>query len=168
MRNLTENYCDNVEYLRSVLRVEESFDVLYKRLKVGKGELSLFFIDGFTKDTVMQKLMMHFISIGKVQGSAKQYMTENLPYIETEVCTDVSQMITAVMSGCALMLGSSFGAEAIVIDTRTYPARTTQEPEGDRVMRGSRDGFVETLIFNTALIRRRIRNPELFFYRRRL
>ena len=161
MRNLTENYCDNVEYLRSALRVEESFDVLYKRLKVGKGELSLFFIDGFTKDTVMQRLMMHFISIGKVQGSAEQYMTENLPYIETEVCADVSQMITAVMSGCALMLGSSFGAEAIVIDTRTYPARTTQEPEGDRVMRGSRDGFVETLIFNTALIRRRIRNPEL-------
>ena len=59
------------------------------------------------------------------------------------------------------MLGSSFGAEAIIIDTRTYPARETSEPEGDRVMRGARDGFVETLIFNTALIRRRIRNPAL-------
>ena len=59
------------------------------------------------------------------------------------------------------MLGSSFGSEAILVDSRTYPARQTAEPEGDRVMRGSRDGFVETLIFNTALIRRRVRNPAL-------
>jgi stage V sporulation protein AF len=66
-----------------------------------------------------------------------------------------------VMSGGTLILGTPFGAQAILLDTRTYPARDTSEPEGDRVMRGSRDGFVETLIFNTALIRRRIRNPAL-------
>ena len=35
------------------------------------------------------------------------------------------------------------------------------EPENDRVMVGSRDGFVETLVFNTALIRRRVRDPHL-------
>ena len=45
----------------------------------------------------------------------------------------------------------------MTIDCRTYPARSVGEPEKDKVMRGSRDGFVETLIFNTALIRRRIR-----------
>ncbi|MBR2432637.1 MAG: spore germination protein, partial [Clostridia bacterium] len=50
---------------------------------------------------------------------------------------------------------------AILVDTRTYPARETSEPEGDRVMSGARDGFVETLIFNTALIRRRIRHSAL-------
>ncbi len=161
MQRLSESYQENVKQIRRLLRVDDSFDVLYKQLKIGKDELSLFFIDGFTKDTVMQKLMMHFISIGKVSGSAEQYMTENLPYIETEASGDVDSMITAVLSGCALMLGSSFGSQAIIMDTRTYPARTTEEPEGDRVMRGSRDGFVETLIFNTALIRRRIRNPQL-------
>lgn len=49
----------------------------------------------------------------------------------------------------------------LTIDCRTYPARGVSEPEKDKVMRGSRDGFVETLIFNTALIRRRIRDPKL-------
>ena len=49
----------------------------------------------------------------------------------------------------------------MIIDARTYPARETAEPENDRVMRGARDGFVETLIFNTALIRRRIRDVTL-------
>ena len=156
-----ENYNENIRLMRKLLRVEDSFDVLHKQLKIGDGELSIFFIDGFTKDTVMQKLMMHFISLKKVSGDARSYMTQNLPYIETDVSAYVDTAITAVLSGCAIMLGSSFGAEVIILDTRTYPARSTEEPEGDRVMRGSRDGFVETLIFNTALIRRRIRNPSL-------
>ena len=48
-----------------------------------------------------------------------------------------------------------------MIDARTYPARGIEEPNDDRVLRGSRDGFVETLVHNTALIRRRIRDPNL-------
>ena len=48
-----------------------------------------------------------------------------------------------------------------MIDCRTYPARSVQEPDKDKVQRGSRDGFVETIVFNTALIRRRIRDPKL-------
>ena len=65
------------------------------------------------------------------------------------------------MSGGTLMLGSRFGSFAILIDSRSYPARETTEPQNDRVMRGPRDGFVETLISNTALIRRRIRDTSL-------
>ena len=40
--------------------------------------------------------------------------------------------------------------EAYIIDCRTYPARSVQEPDKDKVLRGSRDGFVETVVFNTA------------------
>ncbi|MCY9388375.1 spore germination protein, partial [Bacillus haynesii] len=50
---------------------------------------------------------------------------------------------------------------AIIIDARTYPARNPEEPDNERVVRGSRDGFVETIVFNTALTRRRIRDRSL-------
>ena len=59
------------------------------------------------------------------------------------------------------MIAESFGGSAVLIDARTYPARSTSEPDTDRVMQGARDGFVETLVMNTALIRRRIRDPRL-------
>ena len=49
----------------------------------------------------------------------------------------------------------------LLIDSRTYPARSVSEPEKDKALRGSKDGFVETVVFNTALIRRRIRSNEL-------
>ena len=158
---LGENYSDNVKLLTGLLRSEQSFDMLTKTLTLSDGELTLFFIDGFAKDTALQKLMMHFLSLKKLPRSALEFMESCLPYIEADVTDIVGDMVQMVMSGGTLILGSSFGAEAILLDTRTYPARDTSEPEGDRVMRGSRDGFVETLIFNTALIRRRIRNPAL-------
>ena len=158
---LGESYADNVSQIKRILRSEQSFDMLSKRLLLQGGELTLFFIDGFAKDTVLQKLMMHFVSLKSLPQSASEFMDACLPYIETDVTSDLSHMIDMVMSGGTLILGTPFGKEGILLDTRTYPARETAEPEGDRVMRGSRDGFVETLIFNTALVRRRIRNPAL-------
>lgn len=158
---LTDDYGSNVRLMSGLLGTAQSFDLLSKTLTLSDGELTLFFIDGFAKDTVLQKLMMHFLSLKKLPRGATEFLTGALPYIEADVTADVADMIQMVMSGGTLILGSSFGEEAILLDTRTYPARQTAEPEGDRVMRGSRDGFVETLIFNTALIRRRIRNPAL-------
>ncbi len=161
MQKLGDNYAENMAFMDRILRVDKSFDVLKKKLAVGDGEICMYFIDGFAKDTVLQKLMTHFLSMKKLPSSADDFMIENLPYIEADVSADVGHMVHMVMSGGTVLLGSEFGDKAVLIDTRTYPARETSEPEGDRVMRGSRDGFVETLIFNTALIRRRIRNPAL-------
>ena len=161
MRTLSESYKDNVSYMNEALRVKESFDVLCKTLKVGDGELTLYYIDGFVKDAVMQKLMMHFQSRKTLPPTAREFMETAVPYVETDVSADVDLMIQMVMSGATLLIGSSFGGDGIIIDSRTYPARETAEPEGDRVMMGARDGFVETLIFNTALVRRRVRNPQL-------
>ncbi len=161
MQKLGDKFSENVAFMDRTLCVDQSFDMLKKRLVVGNGELVLYFIDGFAKDAVLQKLMTHFLSIKKLPSSAAEFNDENLPYIETDTTDDVGHMVQMVLSGGTLVLGSNFGCEAVLIDTRTYPARETSEPEGDRVMRGARDGFVETLIFNTALIRRRIRNTSL-------
>ncbi len=161
MRKLGENYRENVALLDRELRVGESFDVLKKVISMKKGEATLYFIDGFVKDTVMQKLMMHMLTSEKPIRSATDFMQISIPYVETDVTEDLDLMITMVLSGAALIIAEGFDSVAVLADARTYPARETSEPEGDRVMRGARDGFVETLIFNTALIRRRIRNPQL-------
>ncbi len=161
MRKLSEDYGQNVELFDKELRVDESFDVIKKRLVIGDGEATFYFIDGFIKDTVMQKLMMHFMSVKKLPPSAVEFTDMHLPYVETDPTNDLDLLLQMVLSGAAVMLGSTFGEYGIVIDARTYPARETSEPQGDRVIHGARDGFVETLVFNTALIRRRIRDTSL-------
>ncbi|MBQ8397170.1 MAG: spore germination protein [Clostridia bacterium] len=161
MRKLTPNYRENVAALDHLLRVDDSFDLIKKTLRVGQDELTLYYIDGFVKDVVMQKLLLPFVSLDGLGGGAQDFVERQVTYVEADVTDSVDTMVMMVLSGATVALGSTFGSEAIVIDARTYPARDTQEPENDRVMRGARDGFVETLVFNTALIRRRIRDPRL-------
>lgn len=50
---------------------------------------------------------------------------------------------------------------AYLAEFRNYPGRNPEEPDNEKVIRGSRDGFSENIIINAALIRRRIRSPEL-------
>ena len=168
---LTDSYQDNVALFDRILRVEESFDLIKKPLKVGQDEMTLYYIDGFIKDTVMMKLMMSFLaldgmdlpveggtgSVGSVTeethpAPALRFCARALPYVETDVTDSTDTAVQMVLSGAAVMVGSPFGRGVVIIDARTYPARDTTEPEGDKVMRGARDGFVETLIFNTALL----------------
>ena len=158
---MTESYEQNVARFTQKLRVDANFDVLKKVLKIGDGEVTLFYIDGLIKDGAMQKLFIYLLSLKKMPRDAEAFLTENMPYVECDVTENEETMLQMVLSGATLMLGSTFGTAAMVIDARTYPARETAEPENDRVMRGARDGFVETLIFNTALIRRRIRDASL-------
>lgn len=165
MEELTNDYSKNTEYIDEILRVDENFDIVKKILKVGNDELTFYFVDGFVKDSVMQKMMIYFTSLKGLgeqdADTASRFVNTHVPYVEAEVVKSVDKLITMLLSGATLTFGSTFGSCAIVIDSRTYPARETGEPESDRVIRGSRDGFVETLVFNTALIRRRIRNPQL-------
>ena len=159
MERLSGSYSDDVVLLRRRLRADESFDIIERRLRSAGQEVTLFCIDGFVKDGEMQRVMQ-FLGKEKTPRSARE-LSLGLPYTEVDVVDDASKLVTAVLSGASVLLAPSFGASAIVIDARTYPSRSTAEPSADRAMQGSRDGFVETLVMNTALLRRRIRDPRL-------
>ena len=164
-QKLTSSYDDNILMMDRLLRVDKSFDLIRRPMRVGNTRMVMYYIDGFTQTASMQKLMMYLVTVKDFgDGSAdaaKKFAETNVPTIEGEVTDSVDTLILMTMSGCSVLLCEGFGPNAIVIDLRTYPAREASEPENDRVMRGSRDGFVETLIFNTAMIRRRIRDTSL-------
>ena len=83
-----------------------------------------------------------------------------MPYVEVDLTKDFNEIAKNVLCGVFAVMIEGFD-DCILIDSRTYPARGVSEPEKDKVLRGSKDGFVETIVFNTALIRRRIRSTDL-------
>lgn len=153
---------DNIHMINELLKVEESFDLLYRVIDVGDHRLCFYFIDGLSKDEIMEKIMEFFYKMkpedfpSDAYGFSKRY----LPYGEVDLIKDTDALIKYVLSGVPCLFIDGY-SEGLAVDFRTYPARSVDEPEKDKVMRGSRDGFVETLVFNTALIRRRIRDPQL-------
>ena len=161
-RKVTASIKENVNYMNQVLQVEESFDIVQRDIIVGGKEASFYFIDGFTKDESMLKIMDSLFGVNAedMPGSATAFAKECIPYVEVDVIGDFDQIFRNLLSGATCLFVDGYEA-CIVIDCRTYPARSVDEPDKDKSLRGSRDGFVETIVFNTALMRRRIRDPHL-------
>ena len=153
---------ENVSYMNAILPVQDSFDLIQRDIYVGGRAATFYFIDGFTKDEVMLKIIDGIMKVKKEDMSpdATQFVRQYLPYVEVDVIDDFDQILRNILSGVTCMFIDGYEA-AIAIDARTYPARSVEEPAKDKSLRGSRDGFVETIVFNSALIRRRIRDPHL-------
>lgn len=158
----TNKLSDNMNYLKEKLDVNTNFDVVYRTIQIGGREGCFYFIDGFTKDEVWLKILQAFSSLKEedMPADAHGFSKKYLPYGEVGLLKNSEDMITQLLMGVSCLFIDGYD-QCFTIDCRTYPARGVSEPEKDKVLRGSRDGFVETLIFNTALIRRRIRDPKL-------
>ena len=150
-----------MDHFHQTLDVSKNFDIVYHTLTIGGHSACLYFVDGFTKDEVLTKLMQGFTSIKPedMPDNAHDFAKQYVSYGETGLETDDHTIEIQLLSGLTCLFIDGY-EQCITIDCRTYPARGVSEPEKDKVLRGSRDGFVETLIFNTALIRRRIRDTD--------
>ncbi|MBR2444303.1 MAG: spore germination protein [Clostridia bacterium] len=165
MRELLFDYDKNVEIMDTELNIKENFDIIKREMLINNQRIAMYYVDGFVTAAIMQKLIMHLTTIkdfgsGK-EGDVIRFTKTSIPAVEVDPVYDFDSIIKMVLSGCSAILAEGFGNGAVVVDARSYPARVTEEPGNDKVMRGARDGFVETLIFNLAMIRRRIRDPKL-------
>jgi stage V sporulation protein AF len=159
---LSPVFSDTMAEISSRLHLDRNFDIVYRTVIIGGRQACFYFIDGMSKDEIMEKLMEFFYGIKPedMPQSAHGMSKLLIPYGEINLENDLSKALISLLSGIPILIIEGF-TQVITIDFRTYPARSVDEPEKDKVLRGARDGFVETIVFNTAMIRRRIRSPEL-------
>lgn len=158
------NYDLWTKYLDGELKPDKSFDIIKRELEIGGRRAALYFIDGFIKDEVYEKILEFLYKqtpedIDKITDMT-QFARLKMPYVEVDSTNDKEAAVTAVLSGPSVLVIDGISG-ALMIDTRTYPMRGVDEPQKDKSLRGARDGFVETLVMNTAMIRRRIRESRL-------
>lgn len=153
-----------LEKILGILQPEKSFDLVCRNTEIAGRRCALLFVDGMIKDEVMEKMLEYFLklapSVWEDVPDMQSFARRIIPYVEVADEDRLEAACTAILSGNLGLFIEGFSACAL-IDVRTYPVRGVEEPEKDKVLRGSRDGFVETVVFNTALIRRRIRDPKL-------
>lgn len=146
------------------LKPDKSFDIIKRPLKIGGRRAALYFIDGFIKDEVYEKILefLYKQTPEEIAGidDMSRFAENKLPYVETDAAYTAREVVTAVLSGPSVLIIEGIRG-ALLVDTRTYPMRGVEEPQKDRSLRGPRDGFVETLVMNTAMLRRRIRDSRL-------
>lgn len=159
---MTTSLQQSMEYLKEHLSPDTSFDVVYRVIEVGGRQACIYFIDGFCKDELMMKILQYFIDLkaGDMPASAYEMAKKATPYVEVDLKDKWDDILYNILSGVFALFIDGYD-RCVLIDSRTYPARGVDEPDKDKTLRGSKDGFVETVVFNTALIRRRIRSTQL-------
>ncbi len=159
----SDEFFKNEKLLDDYFRVNENYDVINTRFHVAGREAKLYYIDGFVNTEISERVMNFMMSTPKQipkDTSPEEFVQSVVSYMEMDISADISVISKVVYSGAILMIAEGFST-AFLIKTRNYPRRSVQEPDNDKVLRGSHDGFVEALLVNTALIRRRIRDRDL-------
>lgn len=153
---------ENMQYLNKELGVDSNFDIIYRIIQVGGKNACMYYINGFCKDDLIQRLLWHLMTLTPetMTSDAHEMSKKAIPYMDADLQTEWEQIISSIMSGIFALFIDGY-EKCILIDSRNYPSRGVSEPEKDKALRGSKDGFVETIISNTALIRRRIRSTDL-------
>lgn len=162
-KRVSDQIDENISYLKEALGVEKSFDVIQLDVVYAERRMAFYLVDGFVKDDILHYLMKLLSDLDKEQleGDAFSKLVKTyIPYVEVETTDELEKVVDAVLAGPTALVVDGVD-KVILIDARTYPVRGPEEPDIERVVRGSRDGFVETLVFNTALTRRRVRDRTL-------
>ncbi len=164
--SLSKNLDDNIEAVKRALPIGKSFDLMTRDLLLGETRAYFLGVNGFCKTEILQQIFSDlqnplYTKDGKIQD-LRRFVSAKIGYAQVSLADSPDTVIRSVLSGPSALFVDGF-EQAVIIDVRTYPTRSLAEPDQERVTRGARDGFVETLLFNANLIRRRVRSPRLCF-----
>lgn len=163
---LSNDLDHNIQQLKSIFPIPQSFDIVTRNLLLGDTKGYWIGINGFCRVELLQQIFSDlqnplYMKDNQIED-IKRYLNAKIGYAQASLCDNWEDITRSLLSGPSVLFIDGF-AQAIIIDVRTYPARSVSEPDTERVTLGARDGFVETMLFNTNLIRRRIRSPRLTF-----
>ena len=155
--------------LDDLLGVGRSFDMVSRELYIGGCRAKMWVVNGYAKDMLLERTVEKLQAVKTLEdiGGVDDLLRRYITVCDAETCQDRMQAVTDVFSGKTLLVVEGFDG-GILLDAKEFPTRSVQEPDAGKVLRGSHDGFVENIMENAALLRRRIRDPALTLERIRV
>ena len=164
MAKLTGKLGEDRKLLEKPLGVGRNFDVINRDIRIGGRQGRLYVIDGYGDDAVIERTVSFLLGEGAMMAAKAQSMQELsdtcVTFCEVSCESDTDKILEGAFIGKTVLLLEGFD-ECMLIDAKHYPSRNVEEPANGKVLRGSHDGFTETLVLNTALLRRRVRDKRL-------
>ena len=164
MEKISNDYRENVRVLDGLLGVGRSCDMVSRDYLIGGRRARLWEVDGFGSDSILERMGAFWLTLKpeNVVGltEMQDFLDRYITFSESNVTFDISDAVTSVFLGKSLLAVEGLAGVALM-DAKGYPSRSVHEPPDGKVLRGSHDGFVEAVVPNMALLRRRIRDPHL-------
>jgi stage V sporulation protein AF len=160
---VSKNYQENVDYINNELGVPDCFDIVLREMSIGGKKIAIYSVNGMVDTHVASYILDALIDLERsdlIVNALDKLVKGRIVDLQVSEVQTMDKVFYFVLSG-PMAIFVEGQDKAVIVDARTYPSRQPSEPDIERVTRGSRDGFTETLVMNTALIRRRLRDPKL-------
>lgn len=155
---------DNENYLKQTVGLGVTFDMGMRKFRILGRDVGVLFVNGLSDSNFIIHIFEEMVNLNDVEpyghDEAMTIIENRLIHQQVSRIKTMDDVMVQVLSGLIIVFVDG-EAEAFAVDVRSYPGRTPAEPDTEKVVRGARDGFVENIIVNTGLIRRRIRDPRL-------
>ena len=165
MKPIPESVDEIEKYFKERIGLGESFDLGVRKLKVLKKNVHIYYVNGLCDTKFIMQIIDQLIDFSdneKLSTHFFENVKNHLVHQSVKEVKTLDEAVDQVLTGLIAVMVEGEDT-ALTIDVRSYPGRQPQEPDTEKVVRGSRDGFVENIIVNTALTRRRIRDERLRF-----
>jgi stage V sporulation protein AF len=163
------DFADRVRQMDRLLGAGRCFDMTCRDLRIAGREARLWVVNGFADDAVLERMTAVWLAVPDWRGvdTAEDFLARYVSIVDAGTETDPEKAAREVFAGKTLLLVDGLGG-GILLDAKQFPLRSVEEPDSSRVLRGSHDGFGESLMRNAALLRRRIRHSGLTMELRRV
>ncbi|MDO5793794.1 MAG: spore germination protein [Turicibacter sp.] len=158
-----KNIDETQKILEENLGIGKSFDVGQREIIVMERRVQLYYVTGLVDSELVVDLMTQLLLLNSLPHPDKdvfQTIHNRLVHQQVSVTEKIDDICTAVLSGLIAVIVDE-ETQGFIVDVRSYPGRGPSEPDTEKTVRGSRDGYTENVIVNTALTRRRIRTGKL-------
>lgn len=158
---------NNLEYVKEKLK--NSFDVKYRPVQTVLGRATVVFIDDLCNAEMISEYVVSPLrgtgelepKNGKIE-TIEQLIENSLDINAAGIAKDLDDAIMHILSGDPAVIFEGF-EQILYVEAKGFPVRGVGTPETESVLKGPREGFNELIVNNVALIRRRIKNPDLKF-----
>ncbi len=162
---IPESVSEVEHYMKERVGLGKSFDLGVRKITLLKKDVHIYYVNGLCDTSFIILIMETLIELneaGKLTTKVYDVVKNSIAEQSVAEIKTMDELVDQVLSGLIVIVvdGTPIG---IVVDVRSYPGRQPQEPDTEKIVRGSRDGFVENIIINTAITRRRIRDERLRF-----
>lgn len=150
-------------FMKERVGLGESFDLGVRKITVLRKEIQLYYVTGLVDSAYLIKIIENLVTLNDTERNTLkvfEIVKNRIVHQQVEEVDTLDKMVLQVLSGLIAIVVDGTG-KALIVDVRSYPGRGPQEPDTEKTIRGSRDGYVENIVVNTALTRRRIRDERL-------
>lgn len=157
-----EDFRARTASLDGALGVGKCFDMTARDLLIAGRRARLWVVNGYAQEDVLERIIAAWQSLPSLKDitGPEDFCARCVSASDAAVERSREKAVMGVFAGKTLLVVDGWPG-GILMDVKKFPTRSIEEPDTSRVLRGSHDGFVENLMQNAALLRRRVRDSRL-------